>query len=43
MQKFIKTLPHRHLNPLVKDSAAIILGSAVILYLWIDLFERFTR
>ncbi len=43
MQNFIKSLPHRHLNPALKDPLYLVLGyTAAVLYM-LDFVERVTR
>lgn len=37
--QFIRTLPHRHLNPKIVDA----LGSAILVGIFVHMFEVFTR
>ena len=43
LSNLIKSLPHRHLNPALKDPLYLILGyTAAVLYM-LDFVERATR
>lgn len=43
MLSFIKTLPHRHLNPALKDPLYLVLGYTAVVLFWADFVERITR